>query len=122
MLNKKKPAQERQSKSVKEQKKKENVQRIDIRNDSLYEQTKDKRKKEEEEKDRLNQMTAVHKHKDTISIFLLQIFFLLLIGLHSFVCVSIIHCISATLLTTSIISSSSTTTTATLITSTITII
>jgi hypothetical protein len=44
MLNKKKTARERQSKSVKE-KKKENVQRVNIRNDGLYEQTKDKRTK-----------------------------------------------------------------------------
>jgi hypothetical protein len=42
MLNKKKTARERQSKSVKEEKK---CSGVDIRNDGLYEQTKDKKRR-----------------------------------------------------------------------------
>jgi hypothetical protein len=64
MLNKKKNSTRTTVKISKRKKKKENVQRIDIRrNDGLYEQTKDKKKKKK--KDRLNQMTAVHSLKHT---------------------------------------------------------
>ena len=128
MLNKKrkeKTAREQQSKSVKEKKCSEGR----YKKWRLIRTNERQRKREEEleqEKVRLNQMTAVdslpHKHtnKDTTSIFLLQIYLvILLIGLHSSVWITVIRCISTTLLATTIVSPVTSTA---LITSTITII